>query len=294
MGQSLWMLFAALLFALMGITIKASAALGYSTAELVFYRSLIGWIFISLVILLRGYSIRTPYVVAHLQRGVAGTFAIWLFMYAVVHLPLATAITLNFTAPLWIGLILALVFGEKLSRTMVFALLLGFVGIIILLQPIFSPDKRFDITIGLISGVAAAVALLNVRRLGGLGEPEWRIFWWFSGVITAGSALWLTVSGGWLHHSLNGLHWLLAMGAVATAGQLAQTRAYAQGKTLLSASFSYASVPFSALAAWLVYDEAIAFSGWIAMAIIVSSGLIATWRTHQGNKAVTPEPPAPS
>jgi len=300
--QSLWMLLGALLFAISGVTIKFAAAAGYTTPELVFYRSVIGFIVVSLMMALRGLSPRTPHMVAHLQRGAAGTFAIWLFMYAVIHLPLSTAITLNFTAPLWIGMILALVYGERLSRTMLIALGLGFLGIVILLKPIFTPAMRFDITIGLLSGIAAAIALLNVRRLGAMKEPEMRIFWWFTLVVTIGSGLWLTVSGGW-HLRHEGLLWLLAMGASTTGGQLAQTRAYSRGATMLAANLSYSAVLFSALAGLLIWDEHIPGSGWLAIAIIIASGIMATLRARKSaaSKAVVtvpiattiePEPPS--
>ena len=162
------MLLAAFLFSVAGVTIKFAAAAGYTTPELVFYRSVIGFVVVSIMMRAAGLSPRSPHTVAHLQRGAAGTFAIWLFMYAVIHLPLSTAITLNFTAPLWIGLILALVYGERLSKTMLLALGLGFVGIVLLLKPIFTPEMRFDLTVGLLSGIAAAIALLNVRRLGAM------------------------------------------------------------------------------------------------------------------------------
>jgi S-adenosylmethionine uptake transporter len=264
----------------------------------VFYRTFIGLIAVSAMMAMRGVRPGTVHVVAHLQRGAAGTFAMWLFVYAVVHLPLSTAITLNFTAPLWIGLVLALVFGERLSKTMLVALALGFVGIVILLKPIFTPAMRFDITIGLISGVAAAVALLNIRRLGALHEPEMRIFWWSSLVISAGAAAWLTATGGWRMHGTEGLKWILAMGAVATGGQLAQTRAYSRGATMLAANLSYSTVLFSALAGFLIWDEHIPASGWTAIAVIVASGIMATLRTRKGAKQpiatiqpIAPEPP---
>jgi S-adenosylmethionine uptake transporter len=287
------MLFAALMFAVAGVTIKFCAAAGYSTAELVFYRSIIGFLVVTVMMRVRGLTVRTPHMVAHLQRGAAGTVAIWLFMYAVIHLPLATAITLNFTSPLWIALILALVYGERLSKTIMVALALGFVGIVILLKPIFTPEMRFDITMGVISGIAAAVALLNVRRLGAMKEPEMRIFWWFTLVVTLGAALALTVMGGWRWHS-EGLGWLLAMGAATTGGQLAQTRAYSQGATLLAANLSYSAVLFSALADLLIWHQVIPGSGWLAIAVIIASGIMATLRTRKSAKREPEKTPPPA
>ncbi|HEY4374920.1 MAG TPA: DMT family transporter [Burkholderiales bacterium] len=304
--QSLWVLLASFLLSIVGIIIKFTAQAGYSTGEVVFYRTFIGVVVVSIMMAARGVSPRSKYTLGHVQRGIAGTFAMWLFVYAVVHLPLSTAITLNFTAPLWIALMLALVFGERLSKTMMAALALGFLGIVILLKPIFSPEMRFDITIGLISGVAAAVALLNVRRLGALGEPEMRIFWWSSSIIAGGAALWLTATGGWHWHGGEGLMWILAMGTLAAAAQLSQTRAFSRGATILAANLSYSTVLFSALADLLIWNVHIPLMGWLAITIIIASGIMATLRTRKNVQraaaapatatpaTVTPEPPASS
>jgi len=129
-----------------------------------------------------------------------------------------------------------------------------------------------------------------------------RIFWWFTLVVTAGAALWLTVSGGWRLHS-EGLLWLLAMGAVTTGGQLAQTRAYSRGATMMAANLSYSAVLFSALAGLLIWNEHIPASGWLAIAIIICSGIMATLRTRKSAQhsaaaaalppaSIQPEPPS--
>ena len=300
------MLLAAFLLAITGITIKFASGAGYSTAELVFYRTFIGFLVASLMLAMRGMSPRSEHVLGHIYRGTAGTFAMWLFVYAIVHLPLSTAITLNFTAPLWIALILALVFGERLSKTMAGALAMGFIGIVILLKPIFSPEMRFDITLGLLSGIAGAVALLNIRRLGALGEPDVRIFWWSSMIVSASAAIALTVTGGWRWHGSNGLLWIAALGAVATGAQLAQTRAYARGATILAANLSYSTVLFAAVADLLIWQVYIPPTGWLAIAIVIASGIMATLRTRKstrkdtgkanaatGTSATAAAPPAP-
>jgi len=301
--QSLWMLLAAFLLAVTGVAIKYAAAAGLSTGETVFYRTFIGVVIVSVMMAAMRVSPRSVHTRALLYRGLAGTFAMWLFMYSVVHLPLSTAITLNFTAPLWIALILALVFGERLSKTMTAALVLGFIGIIMLLKPIFVPEMRFDITVGLLSGVAGATALLNVRRLGALGEPDMRIFLWSSSVIALGSALWLTATGGWHAHGFDAVKWVAAMGALATAAQLCQTRAYSRGGTILTANLSYATVLFSALADLLLWGVRIPASGWLAIALIIASGIMATLRSRKGARReaqaetaalpIQPEPPLP-
>ena len=103
--HSLWMLAAGLLFALMGIFVKIAAET-FSTAELVFYRSLmqmgVAWI----VLARSGLSARTTRLGMHVHRGVAGFVSLFMFYYSLTALPVATAMTLNYTSPLFLALLL--------------------------------------------------------------------------------------------------------------------------------------------------------------------------------------------
>jgi drug/metabolite transporter (DMT)-like permease len=96
---SLWMLVAALGFAIMGALVKIGAQ-KFSAAELVFYRSLFGLLSIWLFICMQKLPLATPYIGKHMSRALVGFTSLVLFFYAIAHLPLATAITLNYTSPL--------------------------------------------------------------------------------------------------------------------------------------------------------------------------------------------------
>ena len=93
---SSWMIVAGILFSLMGVFVKLGAQY-FSSAELVFYRSLFGLLVIYLIIRVQKFPIATPNWKMHLWRGLSGFFALMLFFYAITALPLATAITLNYT-----------------------------------------------------------------------------------------------------------------------------------------------------------------------------------------------------
>ena len=71
----------------------------------------------------------------------------------------------------------------------------GFVGVVALLNPTLHSDQLLDGMIGLVSGVLAAIAMINVRSLGRIGEPEWRVVFYFSLVSTVGAG-----GGCSLHH----------------------------------------------------------------------------------------------
>lgn len=267
-----WMLAASLLFACMGVFVKLGAS-QFSTAELVFYRCLVGFLVIGAVVLARGGSLRTPLLGKHLSRGVAGTLALALYFYAIAHLPLATAVTLNYTSPLFLALLTTFWLHERPSRKLLAALGLGFVGVVLLLQPTFSREQWLAGLLGLASGFGAGVAYLNVRMLGEAGEPEWRTVFYFSLIATVAAGI------GMLFDRFSPLRWdnigvLLGMGACATAAQLAMTRAYRMGRTLVVASLAYVTVLCSSLFGMLLFGDVLGLDSWLAMSLIIASGVL--------------------
>src|SRR5687767_10408057 len=96
---------ASFLFALMGVCVKLAAA-QYSAGELVFYRSLVGLVLMASVMRWKGIAWRTPVPAMHFWRSASGTTALCLWFYAIVGLPLATAMTLNYMSSVWIALFL--------------------------------------------------------------------------------------------------------------------------------------------------------------------------------------------
>src|SRR5450631_2586336 len=99
--QSLWMLFAAFVFTIMGVCIKLASS-SYSTAEIVMYRGFVGVVFMAAYIAYHRDTFKTALPWQHLWRGIVGVTAMWLWFYSIGKLPLATAMTLNYLSPVWI------------------------------------------------------------------------------------------------------------------------------------------------------------------------------------------------
>jgi drug/metabolite transporter (DMT)-like permease len=268
---ALWMLVAGFLFGCMGVFVKLGAAY-FSNIELVFYRSFIGLIIIYAIARQRGGSISTKQFSSHLWRGLSGTIALLLFFYCITVLPLATAVTLNYTSPLFLTVLLMLVFKERFHAPLTIAIVLGFVGMVLLLHPTLERNQIIPGLLGIISGFFAGIAMLNVRELGRSGEPEWRTVFYFSliaSLISGAIMLFDTIHALTLH----GFLILLGMGSSATLAQLALTRAYSTGKTLVASSLSYSAVVFATLFGIVLWDETLALSSWLGMALIIASGV---------------------
>ena len=273
--QSLWMIVASALFACMGVCVKLGASL-FSAAELVFYRGAIALAGLWLFVRLRQLALATPHRRAHFWRGLTGSVSLVLYFYAISVLPLATAVTLNYTSPLFLALILAVWAGERLRPALWFALALGLAGVVLLLRPSFAAAQWLGGLAALASGAGAGVAYFNVRQLGRLGEPEWRTVFYFSLASTLIGLPWL-VAGEPMHGlSGRGALLVLGVGGFGALAQLAMTRAYKRGSTLVSASLAYSTVVFASLFGVLLWEEVLPWPSWLAIGLIVASGLLAS------------------
>lgn len=274
---SLWMLVAGALFALMGVCVKlaASADYGFSPAELVFYRSLCGLAAILPGVLLSGRSLATPAWRWHLSRSLIGTAGICLHFFAIASLPLATAVTLNYTAPLFLTLLTVLMSRRWPGLLLSSGIVLGFIGVTLLLHPALGRELVLPALLGLGGGLCGGLAFFSTRELGQRGEPPWRVVFYFTAVSTAASAVWVLWHGlAW--PPLAALPVLLAMGASATLAQLAMTRAYKEGHVLIVGSLSYSTVVFTSLAGIALWGEWLAAGEWLGLALIVASGIVAS------------------
>lgn len=266
------MIVAGILFSIMGVFVKLGSA-HFSSAELVFYRSLFGLLVIYLIILVRRVPIATVYWKMHLWRGLSGFFALMLFFYAISALPLATAITLNYTSPLFLALFTVVILKEKPGLLLILAIITGFIGVALLLRPTLHADQITAGLMGLASGFLAGIAYLNVKQLGALGESEWRVVFYFTLISTLGGGLWMAFH---TFHAVTPHSFLIlaGMGTTATLAQLAMTRAYRTGKTLVVGSLAYITVIFASLWGMVLWQEILSFGSWLGIALIILSGVI--------------------
>lgn len=274
------MVLASFLFATMSVCVKLASEL-YGTAEIVFYRGMVGALVLFLVARRQGGTLRTTVPAMHFWRSVSGVLALGLWFYAIGNLPLATAMTLNYMSSVWMALFLiggAVMLGtSKVDGRLVATVLLGFIGVALILRPTIEQNQLWHGLIGLMSGVLAATAYLQVTALGRVGEPVYRIVFYFSlGGMLLGLVTTLASGGLTTHTTWQGPVLLLAVGVLATVAQMMMTRAYGVGRPLVNASLQYLGIAFSFIYGALLFHDKITWMAVLGMCFIVASGLGAT------------------
>ena len=297
------MVLATVLFACMGVCVKLASA-HFGTAAVVGMRGLVGALMMGAIAWATGTSLRTTLPRLHVQRGLAGVLALSLWFYCIGHLPLATAVTLNYMSSVWIAVFLIgqVAWAQRRGRhggrstsrridpRLIAAIAVGFVGVALVLHPTLSRDQLGAGLLGLVSGMLAAMAYMQVTALGRAGEPEVRVVFYFSliGTVlgaglgiaealmapTATTAITMSTSVA----SVPPIAWLelIGVGAFATVAQLLMTRAYAQGSMLANASLQYLGIVHASLFGVWLFGETLGLDSVLGMALIVGAGIAAT------------------
>lgn len=270
---SFYMVLASLAFALMLVFIKLSGQkFGMNTYEITFWRVSFALVLLGGFSWLKGRSFRTNYPKEHFWRSLAGSIALLMNFYVVLHLPLATASTLQNTSAIFLGLLSIIILKQKPSLMAWLSLILGFIGVVILLKPATGGDT-FAMLIGLASGAISGYAYLQVRELSLLGEPAWRIVFYFSLLSTIIAGL-LALYFGFSPATLANLPYIIGIGVTALAGQLLMTYAYQVGQKFVVATLSYMTVVFALLFGVWLFGERLDWVSLLGIGVIVASGML--------------------
>lgn len=270
----LWMLIATFFFALMGTFVKLGGE-NFTTTELVFYRSSISLFFIMSIMRWNKVSYSSNYIRLHLTRSSIGFISLLFFFYAIKHLPLSTAISLNYTSPLFLGLLMPLILRRKIKRWLFLAVAIGFIGVFFILKPTFENQNYFAGLVGLISGLGAAMAYLFVTQLGQLKESDLRTIFYFTLISTFCSGIMM------LFDEIHNIQFkyiliLFGLGVSATIAQIAITKAYRVGNTLGNAGLSYLTIIFSTIIGVVWFGEFIDWQTAFGILLIIISGIFAS------------------
>ncbi len=278
-----YMLLAALGFSLMGGAAKLLKG-SFGAGQLVFWRNIIG-----LGALLISFSVKPPVNKGGkfqllIFRGLMGTTALYTLLYCILHLPLGTAMTYNLTSALFIAVFSFLLFREYHGRFVLFAVLLGFLGMLFVYKPAIHFPWYYHMA-GLLSGITSALAYITVNRLAGHYDTRIIVLAFIGGGVLIPSLFMgirytmpvppddvFFINWQWPV----GIQWfyILWLGLAAYFGQYFVTKAYGSDKAGIVSAIGYANIVFSVFIGMALGDAFPDSMSLIGILLIIISGII--------------------
>ncbi len=257
--------------------IKALGA-GISPIEVAFFRSLVASVIVTALMAHRGHwaYFRTHRPWGHAGRTLFGFYSMLAAYYGYSHLPLAFATAIGFAMPLVLCLLSFPLLGERVGPSRLAASVVGLGGVLVMLRPWDVGAVPTVPVLIVLSGVVGwAMAMISIRKLGGLGENNNTIMLWFSIGCTVLSGV--GVLPFWTTPDLWQLAGLIGVGLVSTVAQVLMTQGYRSAESALLAPFEYGAIIYAALYGLAFWGEVP--DGWslAGVAILISAGA-AIWR----------------
>lgn len=271
-------------FATMGALIKLAEHGGASLIDLLFFRQA-GAIPVVVAWVATGpgmATLKTRRLPAHALRCIIGLSSMALMFSTLMLLPLAEATILQFTVPIFATILGALVLHEATGIHRWSAVVVGFIGVLIVAQP-GSGDIPLN---GALTGLAAAFLSANVsiliRRMGSSEPPATIVFYFslLSMVPLLPLFLW-TMSG---HDALTWVM-LVGVGLIGGVAQLFMTTSLARAPVSVVVPMDYSGLVWATLFGWALFGALPTAMTWVGAPVIILSGLYIVWREHRLGKA---------
>lgn len=268
------------LLAVMVALIKLASESGVKLAEIMFWRQSVAVpIILAWAALGPGLaSLRTKRIGAHATRSAMGLTGMVFNFGAVILLPLAEATTINFTVPIFATILSALVLKERVGRHRWAAVLAGFAGVLILVQPGGTHFPLAGAAVGLTAAVMIAIISLQLRDMGRTEAPVTTVFWFslFSTVVL-GCALPFFITS----HDAREWGLLIAIGSLGAVGQVALTASLKHAPVSVVVGMDYIGLVWATFFGWLFWNQLPVAATWVGAPIIIASGLYIAWREHR-------------
>lgn len=256
----------ALMFGLMAVGIRMAAA-ELHPFQIAFFRNLFGLLFALPLLLGSHLSLRTGRFGLYLLRCVIGLAAMLTGFWSLVHLPLAQAVALSYTTPLFVTVLAVVFLRERVRLRRWSAVLVGFAGALVIIRP-EGFQISWPILVALLSALLAAAAAVSIKFLSRT-EPTGAIVIWMVLIMTPLSLP--PALPYWTWPSANGWIWVALTGLFGTVGHLALTGAYKRGDASALQPLNFLQLPLVAFFAWLLFAERLDRHTLVGAAIILAA-----------------------
>lgn len=274
---ALLMLGGTVMFAFMALMIRL-ASQSLHTFEVAFFRNLFGLFAATPLLLRHGPSLlQTNQWGRYITRCLIGIGSMFCAFWAIGNLPLAQAISLSYSSPIFVTVAAVFMLGEVVRARRWAAVLVGFIGVLVIVRP-----GSAEFSLGMLVAVAAALlsglVAIQIKQLS-QSEPADRI-------VLLTTLIWVPMS---LIPALfvwtwpQGITWLWAIGAgvLGTGGHMLWTRALKLGEVSALTPISFMQLPIVAVAGWLLFDESVDRWTIIGAGIILAANFYIAHREAQ-------------
>ncbi len=270
----------ALAFSVMFLLVKLVVQSGVKVPEVLFWRQaltapvLFGWLAAQGQL----HRLSTQRIGAHALRAGVGMTNLAIVFTATALLPLAEVTTLGFATPLFAVVIAAAVLGERIGRWRWGAVLLGFVGVLVIAQPGGHAIDPLGATLALVGALLVAVINFQIRDLGRTEEPI-RVVFWFGLFGMLATALVLP----WYASAHGRYQWLLlgGIGVSGLIGQMGLTGSLRFAPVSTVIVMDYSTLIWATGFGWLVWNHLPGLATWLGAPLIVGAGLLIVWRERR-------------
>ena len=250
-------------FGLMAVCIRLASDTE-PVAEIAFFRNLFG--LLALLPVLLWPAMRRAGPVAHMRsvlrttqlkryfiRCLIGMFSMWLGFWAIANLPLAQAVSLAYSSPIFVTIAAVLMLGEKVRLRRWMAVLAGFVGVLVIVRP-WSQAFTTASLVAVAAAVITAIVAIQIKQLSRHDESDTIVLWTY--------LFWVPMSlpaALWFWHPPQGIAWLwlVLSGVLGTVGQLLWTRALKLGEVSALTPISFVQLVIVTIAGWLWFGESL-------------------------------------
>ncbi|HBZ44143.1 MAG TPA: EamA family transporter [Maritimibacter sp.] len=270
---SLWMVGAIASFSTMAIAGR-EVSISHDTFETMFYRSCVGIMIVVLAMAFgnRWHEMRTDRIGLHTLRNVSHFAGQNLWFYAVSVIPLAQVFALEFTVPLWVLPLSALILAEPITRVRAFAALMGFVGILVLTRP-WGAELSFGTFSAMLAAIGFAGSAVFTRRLTRTESLTTILFYLTTMQAVFGLVL-AAIDGDMALPDATSAPWLVLIGIAGLAAHFCLTTALKLAPATIVMPIDFARLPLIALVGWLFYNEGVDAPLIIGAAIILTANWV--------------------
>ena len=281
----LYMFMSICAFSLMDVIVKWS--IDYPIGQVLFFRGFFGIVFYFFVIpkerLHNFYKTKRPGL--HMLRCVSGLIALVAIFIALRKLPLATVVSISFAAPIFTTIFSIFFLSEKVGIFRWLAVLVGFIGIIIITEPGISELNIYYI-FPIIFCLGLSYVAITIRQLSST-EPVWLISFYFSLSITLLSLT--TIPQGWLMPSINHLVLLSLIGIFGGVANLWLSQSYKYSEVSLVTPLKYLALVFAIIFGYFIWNEIPTIKTLVGAFLVIISTLIIFRREIYKKKVITSE-----